>query len=75
MSAVKLTIHGTGSGTCKLTGKTDADGLTVSFEDGTVRESFLSWRAFRQLAGLKAGANLQNGARPASTPPQTGGQQ
>ena len=29
------TIHGTGTGTCSLTGKEAADGLRVSFEDGT----------------------------------------
>ena len=47
--SVKMTIHSTGTGTCSLTGKEASDGLTVSFEDGTVRESFLSWRAFQQL--------------------------
>ena len=52
---VKLTVHGTGAGTCLLTGKESNDGLTVTFDDGTVKESFLSWRAFRQLLGLKTG--------------------
>jgi hypothetical protein len=37
-----------------LTGR-EGDGLTVSFDDGTVREGFLSWKAFRQLLGMKAG--------------------
>jgi len=55
MSSVKLTIHSTGNGTCSLTGKEDCDGLTLSFEDGTVQEAFLSWRGFRQLLGLTAG--------------------
>lgn len=54
MSAIKFTVHGTGSGHCSLTGK-ECDGLTVSFDDGTVQQSFLSWRAFRQLLGLKTG--------------------
>lgn len=53
--AIKLTIVSTGSGTCSLTGKEDADGLTVSFEDGTLRDSFLSWKGFRQILGMKAG--------------------
>ncbi len=55
IAAIKLTIHGTGSGTCSLTGKEESDGLTVTFEDGTVKEVFLSWKGFRQLLGLKAG--------------------
>ncbi len=41
MTAVKLTIHTTGTGTCSLTGK-EGDGLTVTFDDGTLAESFLS---------------------------------
>jgi len=57
----KITIHHTGIGSCALTGK-ETDGLTVSFEDGTIRESFLSWKAFRQLLNLKTGqANPTNG--------------
>ena len=31
MSAIKVTIHGTGSGTCSLTGKEGTDGLTITF--------------------------------------------
>jgi hypothetical protein len=54
MSAIKLTVHATGSGMCSLTGK-ETDGLAISFEDGTVKEAFLSWKAFRQLLGMKAG--------------------
>ena len=50
----KVTIHSTGTGTCSLTGKESTDGLTVSFEDGTIKESFLSWKAFRQLLAMKA---------------------
>lgn len=61
---IKLTIHSTGSGTCLLTGKESADGLVVTFDDQTVKESFLSWRAFRQLLGLKAGRNSRPEARP-----------
>ena len=53
MKESKVIIHGTGSGTCALTGK-DGDGLTVSFDDGTVREAFLSWKGFRQLLGMKS---------------------
>lgn len=53
--AIKLTIHSTGSGQCSLTGKDSSDGLTVTFDDGTLKESFLSFKAFRQLLNLKAG--------------------
>ncbi len=38
---IKVTILGTGSGTCSLTGKEETDGLTVRFEDGTL-DGFLS---------------------------------
>ncbi len=69
---VKLTVHSTGAGTCLLTGKDSADGLVVSFEDGTVKESHLSWRAFRQLLGLKAGQNGTPGSRPIPASPAAG---
>lgn len=52
----KLTIHSTGIGSCALTGK-ETDGLTVTFEDGTIKDAFLSWKAFRQLLNLKTGQN------------------
>jgi hypothetical protein len=54
--ATEVTIHGTGSGTCSLTGRT-GDGLTVTFKDGTVSEAFLSWKGFQQILALKAGKN------------------
>lgn len=60
---IKLTIHSTGTGACSLTGK-DSDGMTVTFDDGTLKESFLSWKAFRQLVGMKAGQ-----VRPAAKQP------
>jgi hypothetical protein len=56
MVPLKVTIHRVGSGHCSLTRK-DADGLCVSFDDGTVKESFLSWRGFRQLLSMKAGTS------------------
>ena len=54
MSMLKIAIHSTGSGTCSLTGKNETDGITVSFEDGTVQQAFLGWKGFRQLLSLKA---------------------
>jgi hypothetical protein len=62
MSLLKITIHSTGSGTCSLTGKSETDGITVTFEDGTVQQAFLSWKGFRQLLSLKA--NRVAGADP-----------
>ena len=35
--------------------KEESDGLTVTFDDGTIRESYLSRKSFRQLLGLQAG--------------------
>jgi len=63
MSEIKVSILGTGSGTCSLTGKEGSDGLTVRFEDGTL-EGFLSWRAFKQLLSMKATKEEQPSARP-----------
>ena len=54
----KLLIHSSGTGMCSLTGK-ETDGLTVTFDDGTVKEAFLSWRGFKQLLGLKSGQKLE----------------
>jgi hypothetical protein len=68
MSPIKVTIHGTGSGPCSLTGK-DGDGLSVSFDDGTVRESFLSWKAFRQLLSMKTAQNGKPEPKPAVAVP------
>ena len=60
---IKLTIHSTGIGHCSLTDK-EGDGLTVTFDDGTVTNAFLSWKAFRQLLGMKAGQK-----KPEAKPP------
>lgn len=69
---VKLTIHSAGTGTCLLTGKDSADGIVVTFDDGTVKESFLSWRGFRQLLGLKAGKDGKIDPRPTPANPVVG---
>ena len=53
MTAIKVTIHAAGTGSCSLSGK-ETDGLTVTFDDGTVKEAFLSWKSFRQLLSLKS---------------------
>ena len=49
---LNVTFHQAGSGLCSLTGK-DGDGVSISFEDGTVTNQFLSWKAFRQLLAMK----------------------
>ena len=63
MAAVKLTIHGTGTGQCSLSGK-EGDGITVSFEDGTISNAFLSTKAFMQLVRLKAGSTPKQPVAP-----------
>jgi hypothetical protein len=81
--SISVTIHGVGSGLCSLTGKEESDGLTVTFQDGTAREQFLSWKAFRQLLTLKTGQKApprtesvpQRQVQPVAAPaaqPQTG---
>jgi hypothetical protein len=49
---LNVTIHQAGSGLCSLTNK-EGDGLTVTFDDGTVRNQFLTYKAFRQLLTMK----------------------
>src|SRR6266540_3072310 len=51
-SMLNVTIHHAGSGTCSLTGK-EGEGIAITFEDGTVKNQFLSWKAFRQLLAMK----------------------
>ena len=67
MSALKITIHSTGSGVCSLTGKNESDGLTVTFDDGTVQNAFLGWKGFRQLLSLKANKNAPHDPKPGKT--------
>ena len=67
MSALKITIHATGSGICSLTGKNETDGLTVTFEDGTVQNAFLGWKGFRQLLSLKANKQTVSDHKPGKT--------
>lgn len=50
---VKITVSAVGTGLCALSGKEDADGLTVSFDDQTVVQQHLSWKSFRQLVAMK----------------------
>ncbi len=63
MPEIKVSILGTGTGTCALTGKEESDGLTVRFEDGTL-DGFLSWKAFKQLLSMKAAKGEAAPARP-----------
>ena len=49
---LNVTIHQAGSGLCSLTNK-EGDGITVTFDDGTVRNQFLTYKAFRQLLTMK----------------------
>ncbi|MCI0459843.1 MAG: hypothetical protein L0Z62_23075 [Gemmataceae bacterium] len=63
---IKITIHATSTGVCALSGR-EAEGLTVTFEDGTLQNTFLSWKSFRQLAALKFG-QTSAGKAPAAPP-------
>lgn len=49
---LNVTIHQAGSGICSLTGK-DGEGIAITFDDGTVKNQFLSWKVFRQLLAMK----------------------
>ncbi len=49
---LNLTIHHAGSGLCSLTNK-EGDGITVTFDDGTVKNQFLTYKAVRQLLTMK----------------------
>jgi hypothetical protein len=62
-----ITIHAIGTGLCALTGR-EADGLTVTFDDASLQNTFLSWKSFKQLAALKF-AQKYGGPIPAATPP------
>ncbi|GEM_PF-2562486 len=79
MTPIKVTIHLAGNGTCSLSGK-EGDGLTVTFDDGTVAEQHLSWKSFRQLVAMKTARNSIKAATksmpttgPAATPTVPGG--
>jgi hypothetical protein len=63
---IRVTIHQSGSGVCSLSGK-EGEGLTVSFEDGTVNQQHLSWKSFRQLVAMKTAQHTPKPA-PKSTP-------
>jgi hypothetical protein len=65
--AIELTIHGTGTGMCVLSGK-EGEGLTVSFGDGTVKEAFLSTKAFHQLVKMKCGGGAKKPPVPQAQP-------
>lgn len=65
--AIKLTVMSAGMGTCALTGKTDTDGLTVTFENEA--PCFVSWKAFKQLIAFKAAQTGKPELRPAAHVP------
>lgn len=55
LMTAKIEVLSTGTGLCALTQK-EGDGLTVTFEDGTVTEQFLSWKGLKQILGMRVGA-------------------
>lgn len=50
---LNITIHGIGMASCALTGRNE-EGVQVTFEDRTVQNQFLSWKAFQQLLKMYA---------------------
>ena len=53
-TGIQLTFQSAGRGTCSLTGR-DCEGITVTFEDGTLSERFLSYKSLARLISLKLG--------------------
>lgn len=70
MILLKLTIHSAGDGKCCLSGK-ECDGVTVTFEDGTVTEQHLSWKSLRQLIAMKVGTKTHARSIPSAAPVAT----
>ena len=65
--SIDITIHDTGSGTCSLSGK-EGEGLVVSFKDGTLREGFLTQKAFMQLVRMKFAQATKGESKPEPKP-------
>lgn len=65
---LNVSIHYAGNGTCSLTGK-EGDGIVVTFQDGTVKNQFLSWKAFRQLLAMKTSREKPEPQTPVATSP------
>lgn len=61
MQAIGLKVHGLGRGVCPISGH-EEDGVTVSFEDGTIVQTFVAWEGLERLLRLKAnGRDARNG--------------
>ena len=52
MAEVKVSFHGISNGICSLSGK-EGEVMNCSFDDGTVREGNLSFKAFQSLLRMK----------------------
>ena len=66
--SINVTIQGCGTGTDTLTGKTDSEGLTVSFENEA--PCFVSWKSFKQLLSFKTAQTGKPVAKPEVKPVQ-----
>ena len=64
--AIKITLHGTQSGSCSLSGKECDEGFLVEFHDEGEGQVFLSQKSFIALAKMKMakGKKDQNGKPP-----------
>ena len=63
---IKLTIHAIENGKCALTGK-EAEGVRVTFDDGSFTDVFLSHKAFQKIYGMKLKQEAPR-AKPALAP-------
>jgi len=52
---IKITVHASGGGQCSLSGRDEADGLHVAFEND--QPCFLSRKAFWQLLSMRLRQN------------------
>jgi hypothetical protein len=60
--AIEVTIHSTGEGMCSYSGK-ECDGMTVTFADGTLTESFISTQTFVKFLRMKFNAAKKTSPR------------
>jgi hypothetical protein len=66
-NGIDVRFHGTASGMCPIDEK-EGEGFVVSFTDGTVTESFLSFRGLQKLIKLKMGQAKKARQEPTKEP-------
>jgi hypothetical protein len=69
-----MCIHRAGKGKCGLTGR-DSEGFLFSFEDQSFRQTFLSFKSWRQLVAMRLGqgeSGPRTGPQPSAIDTATG---